>query len=314
MQKFKIRNWSEYNKSLIQRGSIIFWISNDGIQKWLSSAHTGQAGRPPVYSDDAILLLLILREVYGLPLRALQGFLISLFLCMKIDLPVPSYSQISRRAKVLGNKIPTLLRKNVKDIILDSSGLKVFGEGEWKVRTHGKDKRRIWKKFHIGIDANTQEVALWELTNNNEGDCAVGQFLLKQVKGKLGRVLGDGSYDGQEMRKIIFEKHGKPIIIPPKNATYKGSLDGWVRERDLTLAEIHALGGGEEGRSLWKKLHGYHERSLVETFFSRVKRRLGGSLKARTEGTQRAECASKCIVMNRMTTLGMPKGRWIIKE
>ena len=311
MQKrYRINNWPEYNKALIARGRITLWVDEASIKNWLSCSHTCMAGRPVIYSDDAILLLLVVREIYSLPLRALQGFIESLFIQMSLALPVPSYSQISRRAKLLGKTIPSLLRKGVQDIVFDSTGLKVFGEGEWKVKIHGKSKRRTWRKFHIGLDANTQNVVLWKMTKNNEGDGQVAAGMLDHVTGKLEKVYGDGAYDGRDFREKVHEMGGTSIVPPPRNASYKGSTDGWRRERDSNLAEIEGLGGGEEGRGLWKKLIGYHVRSRVETFFSRIKRRFGGHLKARGEGQQRSECACKSMIINKMNALGMPKGSW----
>src|SRR5690606_5642925 len=149
---YRIKNWPEYNRALIERGSITIWLDENAIEKWFSKVHTCEAGRPATYSDDAILMMLMLREVYHLPLRGLQGFVESLFDKMDVNLPVPSYSQISRRAKSLHKKIKRLLcGKNVEHIVFDSTGLKVYGEGEWQVRTHGKSKRRSWRKLHIGI-------------------------------------------------------------------------------------------------------------------------------------------------------------------
>lgn len=309
-KRYRIHNWSEYNRALVKRGSITFWVEDAAIKNWFSSEHSGMSGRPEIYSDQAILLLLVLREIYSLPLRALQGFVESLFEQMGTDFPVPSYTQISRRAQKLNKKIPTLLKKGARDLIFDSTGLKVCGEGEWKVKIHGKGKRRTWRKFHIGIDACTQDVVVWEMTRNNEGDGSVAEGLLDHVKGKIDRAYGDGAYDGCSFRKKVYEKGGKTIVPPPRNATYKWSSDGWQKERDSNLAEIQGLGGGEDGRKIWKKLSGYHVRSLAETGFSRIKRRFGGHLKARGVGGQRSECACKCLIINKMNELGLPDGSW----
>src|ERR1700733_3606994 len=127
---YRIRNWSEYNRALIQRGSITVWIEEKAIENWFSSDHTCRAGRPATYSDEAILMILILREVYQRSLRSLQGFVQSIFSAMGLNLPVPSYSQISRRAKSLHKKISRLTQgKRACHIIFDSTGLKVHGEG-----------------------------------------------------------------------------------------------------------------------------------------------------------------------------------------
>ena len=129
-KRYRIHNWSEYNRALVRRGSVTFWIEDAAIKNRFSSEHSGTSRRPKIYSDHAILLLLVLREIYSLPLRALQGFVKSLFRQMGVDLPVPSFTQISRRAQKLNKKLPVLLKNGVRNLIFDSTGLKVDGEGE----------------------------------------------------------------------------------------------------------------------------------------------------------------------------------------
>jgi len=307
---FRIRNWSEYNNALIKRGDLDIWIDEASVGSWLSVAHTRRAGRPEVYSDQAILLVLLLREIYHLPLRSLQGFVESLFRRVGLTLPVPSYSQVSRRAKTLHKKVSRLLKRGVRRIIFDSTGLKVYGEGEWKVRVHGKGKKRTWRKFHIGLDADTQDIAMYETTKNGIGDIEVAEKLLSLLNGQIGDVYGDGAYDGRKLRKKVHEMGGRCHVPPPRNAKYKGAKEGWLRDRDSQLAEIAGLGGGKEGRRLWKVLSGYHRRSLVETAFSRIKRLFGPNLKARNADCQHTECLCRCLIINRMNELGLPKGRW----
>ena len=313
MQKkiYKIRNWSEYNKALIQRGSINIWIEEESLKKWYSSSHTCSAGRPKTYSDEAILMLLVLREVFKLQLRNLQGFVESIFKFMNLDLSVPYYTQISRRAKSLNKRLKCLIKGKKKyHIVFDSTGLKVYGEGEWKVRIHGKSKRRTWRKFHIGIDPETQDILCCELTENNKGDGEIAEKMLNQMTGNIISARGDGAYDGQSFRKKVYEKGGTCIVPPPRDATYKGAYDGWERERDSCLAIIEGFGGGEEGRRLWKILTQYHKRSLAETSMFRVKNMFGEKLKARSMEAQETEAICKCLALNKMNKMGMPRGRW----
>ena len=313
--KYRIRNWAEYNRALIQRGSITVWMEENAIKKWFSTNHTCQAGRPATYSDEAILMMLILREMYSLPLRGLQGFVESLFNKMGLDLPVPSYSQISRRARSLHKRInPLVSGKKVRDIIFDSTGLKVYGEGEWKVRTHGKSKRRIWRKFHVGIDAETQDIVCCELTQNNKGDAEVAERMLKSLPGKIESARGDGAYDASRFRKAVHQKGGNCIVPPPRDAAYKGNgTEGWEQERDGAIAAIHGFGGDDIGRKLWKICSGYHERSLVETTMYRVKKIFGDKLKARDMDAQTTEVLCKCIIINKMNKLGMPRFEWVLE-
>jgi transposase len=310
---YRIQNWSEYNRALIERGSITVWIEEEAIQKWFSNSSPGRAGRPETYSEESMLMLLVLRERFCLTLRALEGFVKSIFSLMSLGLPVPSYTQICRRAKTLHKKVERLSQKGVRHLIFDSTGLKVYGEGEWKVKVHGKSKRRTWRKFHIGIDAETQDIVLQELTGNNTGDAEVANRLIKSFKGKLKTVRADGAYDARHLREEICRKKGRSIIPPPRNAVYKGAPEGWERERDASIAEIYGLGNDEEARKLWKRLHGYYKRSLVETTMFRIKRMLGERLKARHIDNQRTECFCKSLVINKMNKLGLPKGKWIIE-
>jgi hypothetical protein len=311
-QMYKIRNWAKYNKSLIQRGSITIWVKEKSLEKWLSTSSSGCAGRPQIYSDDAILMLLMLREVFKLPLRALEGFVKSLFEIMGLAFPVPSYTQISRRAQTLCKQINRLLRgKNKCHIIFDSTGLKVHGEGEWKMRVHGKSKRRTWRKFHVGIDAETQDILCCELTGNDEGDAEVAERMLNAIPGSIESARGDGAYDCGRFRKKVKEKGGVSIIPPSRDATYKGASSGWERERDENLAIIAGFGGDEVGRKLWKKFTRYHKRSLVETTMYRVKKMFGERLKGRSVGTQQSEAICKCLIINEMNKLGLPQGEWV---
>jgi hypothetical protein len=312
---YRIRNWSEYNRALIQRGSITIWIDEKSVKNWFSTHHTCLAGRPATYSDEAILMMLILREVYKLSLRSLQGFVQSLFHAMGLNLPVPSYSQISRRAMSLHKRVNRLTQgKKARHIIFDSTGLKVHGEGEWKVKVHGKSKRRTWRKFHIGIDAETQDIICCELTGNNRGDADVAEQMLGKLPCKVKSARGDGAYDASRFRKKVHDKGGVCIVPPPRGAAYKGTTEvGWERERDDVIAAVHGFGGGDTGRRLWKMCSGYYQRSLAETAMFRIKRMFGGGLKSRSMESQKTESICKCMVINKMNNLGMPRFEWVFE-
>jgi hypothetical protein len=290
-------------------------MDENSIKKWFSSFHTCKAGRPETYSDDAILMMLILREVYNRSLRSLQGFVESLFSVMGLNLPVPSYSQISRRAKLLHKQINRLVRgKKARHIVFDSTGLRVYGEGEWKVKVHGKTKRRTWRKFHIGIDAETQDILCCELTGNGKGDAEIAERMLGDLPGKIKSARGDGAYDACRFRKKVHEKGGSCIVPPPRGAAHKNVNEpGWEKERDDAIATIHGFGEEEVGRKLWKILSGYHERSLVETSMFRIKKIFGDKLKARSIETQKTEAICKCIILNKMNKLGMPRFEWVLE-
>lgn len=296
---YRKSSWNQYNKNLINRGSITFWFSKDSIKKWKSKKDKKHFGRPFSYSDVAILTAHTIRYVYNLPLRALEGFLNSLFSLLHLSLHSPSYTQICRRAKKLSLTSKLGSKKKITDIVFDASGFKVYGEGEWKVRTHGTSKRRNWKKIHIGIDPDTQEILLSELTENNGSDIDVAIDLLKHLP-SIGNVYGDGLYDAERIYKIIWELGGRPLIPIKKNVRYKQPSKPWLKPRDDQLDIVKGFGGDEIARSLWKKLTGYHRRSLVETAFSRWKKLLGSSLRSRKMDNQVIESQIKCQILNKM--------------
>ena len=309
MGSHHVDNWSEYNRSLINRGSLTLWISDDAIAKWLAPKSKGKNGRPHIYSDDAILCALMLRAYFHLTFRAVQGFITSIFLLLNIDLPVPSYTRICCRAKEI--KFPKLSKKRPKDLVFDSTGLKVYGEGEWKVKVHGKSKRRTWRKFHIAIDPQSHELSLTELTTNSIADCEVMPKMMGKAPRSVKNAYADGAYDTAECRRAAKALGAKAIIPPARNAVLRETDEPAIAERNNFILEIAGLGGDENARKLWKKLRGYHRRSIVETAMFRFKRFFGGSLQSREMENQIAEINVKSLVMNKLTQVGMPKGRWV---
>jgi hypothetical protein len=312
--RYRIRNWADYNKSLVQRGSLTVWFSDDAAKNWLEKPSSNmKKGHPRVYSDEAIVSALIIRGVFHLPLRALQGFLLSLVSLLQLALPVPDYSRICRRSASLGALIKRLSKKRPTDLVFDSTGLKVYGEGEWKVRQHGKTKRRTWRKVHLAICPDTNEIVMECLTENNVADCSVMVSMSPLIPPSVRRVYGDGAYDTSECRRVLANLGIESVIPPQKNAVVQESHnDPWRHFRNDAIAEIAGLGGDEKARSLWKKLKKYHRRSLAETAMFRLKTLFGGSLKSRTPANQRAEIMACCLAINEMNRLGMPKGEWIL--
>lgn len=313
MKIYRIKNWSQYNKSLVQRGSINFWFSEESIKKWKSTSHTCERGRPQEYSDDAILCALLIRTVYHLPLRALEGLLKSLALLLELDIKIPSYTQICRRAKGLQKTLKKLSRKRPRDIVFDSTGLKVYGEGEWKVKQHGASKRRIWRKLHLGVDPDSKEIILNDLTTNSigSGDGQTGKKMMKKVPKGVKRVFGDGAYDSIGFRKEVDRAGAEAIVPPPKDAVvHLDTTDAAIRKRNDAILEIGGLGGNDGARKLWKVLKNYHRRSLAETTMYRIKQLTGGNLRSREWERQCVEGYVKCLVINKMTEIGMPDSVW----
>jgi len=310
--KYRIRNWSEYNKALVQRGSITIWFSPEASEKWLAK-NTGRKGRPQTYSNEAILCALMLKAVYHLPLRALRGLLLSIVGLLGLPLPIPCYTRICRRSRELGQGIQRISRKLPTDLVFDSTGLKVYGEGEWKVRQHGASKRRTWRKLHLAICPESHDIVLEILSGNDMTDCQAVPAMEKYIPKTVKKAYGDGAYD----KNVCYESFGRrgitPVVPPQRNAVFKRTDDRpWLNPRQEALFMIKGLGDDDSARALWKKLFGYHKRSLVETAMYRFKMLLGTTLASRTMQNQKAETFAKCLVINRMNALGMPKGQWTV--
>lgn len=299
---YRVRNWKNYNKSLVNRGRITFWIDEKSIQDWYEDkTRIKSRGRPNKYSSIAIITVLTLKQIYHLTLRASQGFTDSLFKLMKLNIEVPCYTRVCRRQKTLQlPKLPTLSESI--HIVVDSSGLKIFGEGEWKVRQHGYDKRRTWRKLHIGIDEKSKLIVTALLTENNCGDDKKLPELLNQYEGELSQVSADGAYDSHDCFDDIVRRGAVATIPPQPNPKHKPKTEKQIkRARDKVVWEIQ-----QKGRKAWKEQSGYHRRSLVENGFYRYKQILGDNLKSRKLENQQIEALIRCHVLNKMTLMGMP--------
>jgi hypothetical protein len=299
-QQYRIRNWRDYNKALVRRGSLTIWIDAHAIETWLNHEGCVRRGRPRTYADVAIICSLLLREVYHLPLRATTGLVSSLIGLLKVDLPVPDYSTLSRRARSLHVKLSSEARPEPLHLVIDSTGLKLYGEGEWRVRVHGSAKRRTWRKLHISMDGETQQITSALVTNRDVVDPRVLPCLLEEVEGEIKRVTADGAYDSRECYKAIHRRGAQAIIPPRKGSTLWA--DDYLQQRNRNLPGVRQL--GTKG---WKKKSGYHRRSLVETAMFRLKALFTDKLRSREVERQRTEARIRCAAMNRMTQLGMPE-------
>lgn len=320
---YRTRNWKEYNQALVQRGDVTLWIDQAVLDAWLNRERTGQRGASNTYSDLAIETGLTLRAVFHLPLRATQGMLASLLRLLPgttgadatgadaTGAPVraPDYSTLSRRAKTLDVALSRPVSGEPVHLVVDSTGCKIYGEGEWKVRQHGWAKRRTWRKLHLGVDEATGEVLAATLSTNNVGDGEVLPDLLDQVCEPIGQVSGDGGYDQRDCYEAVRqrqEEQAYPIgtSIPPRRGAriwQHGNTKGERLARDENVRRIR-----EVGRKRWKEESGYHRRSLAETTMMRLKSRFGDKLQSRTLATQATEAFVRCKALNRMTRLGMP--------
>lgn len=301
---YRVANWPEYEKALVQRGSITFWLSNDLEKVWLYTGEK-QRGSQFDYSEKAIEMMLTIKEVFHLTNRGVEGFVRSLFEMLNMPLPVPDHSTLSKRGKTLNVRLPRRAHESL-NLVLDSTGLKSYEEGEWKVRRHGYSKHRTWRKLHVGADPDTGEIQVAVLTENKISDDAVVKDMLEQIESTLLACAADGAYDKRTVYHVL-NRHSPEveILIPPrKNARIwqHGNSREERLKRDENLRYIR-----KHGRQQWKKDSGYHIRSLAETLMFRLKTIFGDKLSAHLLETQTTQALIRCLALNRMTHLGMPE-------
>jgi len=311
--RYKITNWSEYNAGLKQRGSLTLWLDDKVAQSWY---HQGPAkrGGQMIYSADCIVMLLSLKVTFRLGFRQLEGFAESILNLMGIDLQVPSYTQICRRQATL--QVPLRIRQALRQgdaihLVVDSSGLKIYGECEWKVRKHGWSKRRTWRKIHLGVDEHTGEIPAVVLTDNKTDDAAVlGQLVADTFDQgvDIDKLGADGAYDTYDCWDMLVEAEIEPIIPPRENAMYQLDEDKLPTDHPRNKAlEIIDQGGQEANRKGWKVQSGYHRRSKSENAFFRWKTVLGEKMYAREFKNERTEAVIKAAVLNQFIQIAAPK-------
>ncbi len=296
---YKIKNWRAYNEALKRRGSLTIWF--DPEMTW-EARPTGKRGRQPTYSDAAIQTCLTMKVLFGMALRQTTGFVESLLQLSGLDWSVPDFSTLSRRQKTLAVNIPYRGSEGPLHLLIDSTGIKVEGEGEWNARKHGGAKRRIWRKVHLGIDEKTLEIRAVEFTSSDIGDAPMLPELLGQIPPdqEIGNVTADGAYDTRKCHDAIADRGAYAVIPPRKNAKF------WKPESAGAIARNEALRASKRpGRKIWRKWSGYHRRSRAETKMHCMKL-LGQRLMAREPDRQVAELQIRVAVMNSFTALGIP--------
>ena len=306
---YRVRNWGEYNQALINRGKLTFWVSENVLKSWYAPLSPKPTqGRPFVYSDLCIETILTLRSLFHFPLRATQGFIEDLASLIGLNtLKIPHYTSLSRRAGNLKINISHKARtQGATDLAIDSTGLKIYGEGEWKMRTHGKNKRRTWRKFHVAMNPHDKQGVRVELTKATVHDDQMASPLLRGLKG-INNVYADGAYISENCFNAIVEV-GARAKIPLRTGTSLAKvrdgpdLDLALKERNRLVRDIW----DNRGRLEWKKNTDYHTRSLVENYMYRFKTIFGGKLSGRKFKNQQVEAKIKARALNLMTQLGMP--------
>ena len=300
-KKYKIRNWREYNESLKKRGMLDVYLDECVLEDWYAKPN-GKRGAQSVYSDLAIQITLQFGKIFRQKFRQTEGLVISLFKLMDINLKVPDFSTLSRRSEEISVNMPKKDKEGIVAVV-DSSGLKVFGEGEWKVRKHGYSKRRTWRKIHLMITPDG-EIRAADLTANSVADSDTINSLFKQEKANIDTFAGDGAYDTRKVYDACINRKVKKILVPPqRNAKIfqHGNTKAKPHPRDENLRTIRKI-----SRKKWKERSGYHVRSLSETAMFRFKTIFGDKLNARKLKRQKTEFLISISILNKMTSFGMP--------
>ena len=238
---------------------------------------SGHRGRQQAYSDAAIQACLTMKVLFGLPLRQTTGFVESLLELMGLDWSVPDFSTLCRRQKTLPVAIPYRGSPGPLHLLIDSTGIKAEGEGEWNAHKLGGPKRGLWRKIHIGIDEQTLEIRAVEVTNSCIGDAPMLPDLLSEIPPDqlIGCVTADGAYHTRKCHDAIAARNASAVIPPRKNAKLWIPDSPGARARNEVVRSSKYL-----GRALWRQLTGYHRRSRVETKMHCMKL-LGQRLSAR---------------------------------
>lgn len=283
---YRATNWHDYNAALARRGSLSIWF--DAGTQWLA-APTGKRGRQPVFTDAAIQTCLTLRALFGLPLRQTTGMVASLLDLAGLDWPVPDFSTLCRRQKTLTVHIPYRPSTGALHLLIDSTGVKAEGDGEWLARKHRPSKPRDWRKVHVGIDAETLEIRAIEITGSRVGDAPMLPDLLDQIPDD--QPLGIVTADGRLRHPRLSRRH---------RCSWGRGHHSAPQERNEALRSCRRL-----GRAIWKRWTGYHRRSLVEAKM-RCLKLLGERVMSRDFDRQLAELQIRAAILNRFTALGTP--------
>src|SRR5690242_3999315 len=308
-QRHKVANWREYDASLRQRGSLTVWFTDEAVAAWAAEPRTTRGGQP-WYSALAILTALTLRAVFRLAFRQTEGLIGSIIGLLGLTLRVPDHTTLSRRAATL--EVPRPRSSSSPDaggaaellhLLVDSTGLKLCGPGEWLIEKHGTRTRRSWRKLHLGVDADTGQIVATVLTTHDVDDGSQAGPLLDQVAGPVASFTGDGAYDQDGVYASVAERHPEATIIVPPRAT---AVPSQTAESAPTQRDRHLQHIAEHGRMAWQTASGYTKRARAEAAIGRWKQVIGDGLRSRTDQRQATEMNVAVQVLNRMLDLGRP--------
>jgi transposase len=296
--KYRVGNWPEYDRALVQRGDVTLWLAPEAIARW-EVAGVGKRGGQLQYSDVAIETALTLRLIFHLPLRQTEGFLRSIFGMLGLDLSAPDHTTLSRRAQRLNLTLRRVLTCTGIHLLVDGTWLSMVGEGEWAAVKHGSRGTRGWKKIHLGVDGQGVIVA-HALTSGHVDDATTALDLINKVEGNVSCLTADAAYDTVAFYDAAGSR-GATVVVPPDKTARVSGRRPRSSARDRTITAVKAI-----GRRRWKKASGYHRQARVENAFFRYKSIIGEALRARTPRGQESEAWLACNVLNRMTKLGRP--------
>ena len=301
-QRHRVTNWAAYDAGLRARGNLTVWFTAEAVEAWRAEPRTGRGGQPR-YSSLAIATALTLRAVFRLALRQTEGLIGSILQLLGLDLAVPDHSTLSRRAETLEVQRPRRGREPVH-LLVDSTGLRLCGPGEWLEEKHGTKRRRTWRKLHLATDADTGRIVASALTDKDADDGSQVGPLLDRVDGSVASFTGDGAFDRDDVYAAVAARHpGAAVVVPPRSSPVPSdAAEAAPTQRDLHIGCI-----AERGRMSWQRASGYNWRALVEADIARFKRVIGDGLRSRTDGRQATEVAIVVGALNRMLDLGRPE-------
>jgi hypothetical protein len=301
-QRHRVTDWAEYDAALRRRGSLTVWFTDGAIAAWRAEPRTTPGGQP-WYSPLAILTALTLRAVFRLALRQTEGLIGSILRLLGLELAVPDHTTLSRRAATLRVPRPRTSTSPLH-LLVDSTGLRLCGPGEWLVEKHGAKTRRSWRKLHLSVDAGTGRIEAVELTGHETDDGSRVGPLLDQVANPVASFTGDGAYDREDVCGAVAERHPEAVVVVPPR---RDAVPGGAAETAPTQRDRHLRLIAERGRLNWQKASGYNRRALVEAAISRYKRVIGDALRSRTDPGRATEVAIAVHALNRMLEFGRPE-------
>jgi hypothetical protein len=213
--RYRVKNWRDYDAALRRLGHLTVWVTPAAMTAW-TPPRNGRRGRPRKYSEIVVETGLMLRLAFARPWRQTEGMLASILRLLGLDLPAPDHTTFSRRSVDLTVAKAVRAATGPVNVVIDSTGLKVFGAGEWQREKHGGKGYRTWRKLHLAVDPETGEILTSELTTTEDGDASQVGPLLDQISSQIASVTADGAYDGEPVYRTIAERDSATaVIIPP---------------------------------------------------------------------------------------------------